>query len=616
MKKIYSFVLMAAMLLIGTNVKAATVVTEDNLQTLIDAAEDGAEFVINSTFETQKPLWLGNGKHIILTLNANYVYSGAKTVAIAVTHGTLEIRGTKKIQATSTVEDLIRVYGTTDELDAKNAENAYSRIILNHGAKLQSTKNVISVDVMRPGQGTLFGRSDADFDYTCVVNNNASKYGLANGVRIDVEGSIEAEKYGIKVNGMVRDPKEFGMEESKRQFTPFIYIHDNAIVTTNDANTNAVAAYSSGYARWRIEGECTGSTGLYAKSGDVEIVGGTIASNSSYNPPASTGSSGVQASGSAIVIESNDKYSGNISVTIAGDAHIEATTGYAIQETLINGTSDEGTKVENITVVSGEIVGGNKGAIIVTPETVTDSEAQVVILGGQISSTDEDGKPLQIEGSDASESAIINQLIPNGYNGDVPEPETSGQTTSLVIKTGYLITLNNEGLATFSAAEKTIIPSGLQVYKAQFNGFTENLELIEITDNAYLAAATGVIVYGTPNESYNMVIKNDASAPAVTENKLHAQSEWFSRNQSLDFYVLSGNMMYKYTGSTMPANKAYLQIDGGNATAPARIQMVFAETQDVENIEAGVKAEKFIENGQVLIKRGEKVYNVQGQIVK
>jgi hypothetical protein len=65
----------------------------------------------------------------------------------------------------------------------------------------------------------------------------------------------------------------------------------------------------------------------------------------------------------------------------------------------------------------------------------------------------------------------------------------------------------------------------------------------------------------------------------------------------------------------MKENKAYLQIN--TTGAPARIRLAFGQTTGVENVEAeAVKAEKFVENGQIFIRRGEAVYNLQGQIVK
>jgi hypothetical protein len=82
-------------------------------------------------------------------------------------------------------------------------------------------------------------------------------------------------------------------------------------------------------------------------------------------------------------------------------------------------------------------------------------------------------------------------------------------------------------------------------------------------------------------------------------------------------YVLKGENFLKYVGTEpLAANKAYIQLGSGSG-APQRIRMVVNHATGVENVEAEVKAEKFIENGQIFIRRGNEVYNLQGQkIVK
>ena len=124
---------------------------------------------------------------------------------------------------------------------------------------------------------------------------------------------------------------------------------------------------------------------------------------------------------------------------------------------------------------------------------------------------------------------------------------------------------------------------------------------------------------GTADLKYTFTYATTGKATiAENTNKLFAASTW-AYEENANVYVLVGNELYKYTGTTMKANKAYLKLDAPATSygAPKRIKMVFAETQDVENVEVeAIKAVKFIENGQVLIKRGENIYNVQGQIVK
>ena len=175
--------------------------------------------------------------------------------------------------------------------------------------------------------------------------------------------------------------------------------------------------------------------------------------------------------------------------------------------------------------------------------------------------------------------------------------------------TSYTVTPNSFGYASFSAAEATVIPTtGVTVYKGAING--EVLDLSPITD--YIPANTGVIVMGTAGQPYEFEVTSAAVA-ALSDNALKAYTDWASHSGTI--YVLKDEALYRYTGSDFPANKAYLQISSAN-NAPKRISMRFNSTTAIDNVEAGAQAEKFVEDGQVYIRRGNEVYNLQGQIVK
>ena len=172
----------------------------------------------------------------------------------------------------------------------------------------------------------------------------------------------------------------------------------------------------------------------------------------------------------------------------------------------------------------------------------------------------------------------------------------------------YSLTTNEYGWASYSndVDVKPSTPSGLIVYTGQFDG-VETLNLVSVD---YVKAGEGVIVYGEPNTTYYFAV--DAGESVYVNNALKPASAWASHTGTI--FCLKGDALYEYTGSDMPANKAYLQV--GGASAPRRISLRFNQEQGVENVKAGVKAEKFVENGQILIKRGENVFNLQGQIVK
>jgi hypothetical protein len=103
----------------------------------------------------------------------------------------------------------------------------------------------------------------------------------------------------------------------------------------------------------------------------------------------------------------------------------------------------------------------------------------------------------------------------------------------------------------------------------------------------------------------------------MTGKVLLPSSAWTAATENA--YFLVGNEFKKYTGTeAVPAGKAYLIYTAGGANpAPRRIVMRFNTTTAVENVEAeAVQPVKFIENGEIFIRRGNEVYNLQGQLVK
>lgn len=422
---------MAAALLIGTNAwgqfKIGTT-PYSNLQAAINAASAGAttEIDMTSSYSGNDVVWLGTAnvndpaKHIILNMNGfDYEYTGLKDIAIAITHGRLEIKSNSEstISTESAKQELVRMYGTYQEVDPKNS-TPFAHLYVGENVELiSSKKNVLSVDVMRPGQPALFSKTDSDIKYACDFfhyEKSTDGWGVANGVRIDVYGKITSEvKYGIKVNGCVRyvkdyvesgttfkthypvlnadyEPKYNGgakngnytITSANGEFAPYVYIAPSGQVSTSSSAEEAVAAYSSGFAHWRIEGYCGGSTGLYVKSGQVEVANALIESTNTTHKVPTGKSSGVDAGGSAIVVESNASYSGSISVTISGDTKVQATSGYAIEEKI---TTAPTTEVVGISLEGGTFQGGSAGAMIIEDETKT--EGKISVLGGTYDGT-------------------------------------------------------------------------------------------------------------------------------------------------------------------------------------------------------------------------------------
>lgn len=120
--------------------------------------------------------------------------------------------------------------------------------------------------------------------------------------------------------------------------------------------------------------------------------------------------------------------------------------------------------------------------------------------------------------------------------------------------------------------------------------------------------------------TFENVIVTTTTPQDVTHNgvTLHGTLSQVTINGSGKLYLTAGNNLMYYNGDkTINPFRAYFEVAGGASLAPkARIVAHENTTTDVEDVAAEVKAVKFVENGQILIKRGEAVYNLQGQVVK
>ena len=126
---------------------------------------------------------------------------------------------------------------------------------------------------------------------------------------------------------------------------PKITIHPSAIVEGGlnfDKKHNGIGVYAAGYAEWTISGEIFGATGVYVKDGIVTLIDANIYSiwTDTFAPAEAT-TSGAVSGGSGVVIESSSSYAGKTQVTVEGDTKIEGNTGYGIEQSITNGTSQQ-----------------------------------------------------------------------------------------------------------------------------------------------------------------------------------------------------------------------------------------------------------------------------------
>lgn len=119
------------------------------------------------------------------------------------------------------------------------------------------------------------------------------------------------------------------------------------------------------------------------------------------------------------------------------------------------------------------------------------------------------------------------------------------------------------GLGTFSAKAKFTLPEGLEAYYCKnYDASAGTIAVIAI--NGVVPAETGVLLKGTPGETYTLTGTNNEAA-TVTDNALVAVTEQTTIQQIDGFYTnfgLSGGTFKKVNtaGGTVGANRAYLHI--------------------------------------------------------
>ena len=186
--------------------------------------------------------------------------------------------------------------------------------------------------------------------------------------------------------------------------------------------------------------------------------------------------------------------------------------------------------------------------------------------------------------------------------------------------------------ATFAAPVAVKVPAGVTVYKAVYtkDGDDETLTLTNagsvIPDNVGVllstedASATYAFTLANSDEALDAESKFEGNslvgcAVRTDISSVAASNDIFCLRRS-DLFETSG--FFLYTGQYIPAGKAYLPIpkEGAAPSPSRRVRFVFDSTTSVENTADAVRATKFIEDGQLFIRRGDVVYTIQGTPVK
>lgn len=433
---------------------SGSITLSDNI-TLINTEDGDATTVIQLYFTPTlqtKTITLDINGHTLKSSAANNlfrIYNGALNVINSVPgEGAIENNKNDKDAASAFL-----LHGTIDKtVNTRTAavSELYTYLCIAEGVTVTSKGTTIQMDIRRPStrfdEKTNKGTEVYAKDY----------FGLANGIRVEVKGRLDAAKYGIKPNGYISypDPKYFDYFNNQKYkgvasnpitkeyfyganttvtmstgdsiYSPYIHIYPSAVITVPDGESKAAPVYCSGYARWLIEGNCAGSTGLYIKNGDVTLHNAVI--ESTWTDPAtlSTGkNSGIDGGGNAIVMESNKAYPGSSKITVVGDTKVstEAENGAALTEKVADNTQN--SNIESITINGGNFTGDN--AILISTKTIEDDDAEVKVNGitlvGDVVVGDDDGQ------------AAINSII-NSDAVHTTEVVNEDGSTTVVISEG------------------------------------------------------------------------------------------------------------------------------------------------------------------------------------
>ena len=571
MKKIYSIVLMATALFIGTNVKAATIsvgtadqlvqafadaVDEDVIQLSADITIPGYDGTSSRTVSKVKYYYYYNmpfitidGKKLTLDLNNFNIQDEAgkyRKIIFYLRKGELNLVGPGSIICDNNQSGVanndpsggypVYVSGNGDHTAAGAVDG--SKLIIGNGVKLVGNAAGAYIDGVTNAHQLsgayvdgMSGTAQQIVDEARKTNTKAPAAvkgtdGKAAAFHAYIEvmagAKIQGRKYGAQISGNVKSVPA----EGERDYIPTIYIHEGAEAYTLDGTQNySVGAYSAGFGHFIVEGNVHGASGIYAKGGIVDVTGNAVVSSDASTYQAAVGqNSGVGASGSAIIMDSNKAYAGAMEITVSGDAQVTGNGGFAVESTVTTATTNQ---VEGIALEGGNFTSGDQGGFDIAP-VIADVNAEIKIDGATfdnsdevaliLAATNEDHVVSQIEDAEgniiivvveSSETVVPNFNLNNLTDADKNkhiELTASEQTLNKDVEFAYLsLKKNADGDGSI-----VTIPAGktMKVGTIVIDGASQII--VEPGAKLVVTAADGIVA----KAASNIVIKTQEGNPA------------------------------------------------------------------------------------------------------
>lgn len=281
----------------------------ENLEDAIAASKSTDTITLTGNAALDETLNIN--KTVNINLN-NFTISSDEKVFL-VQGGSLNLSGTGKIKENNPNYGAIMVIGSEDQ----NKED-FSTISVGSGITLEGWSGVF------------------------ISQTNGKSYG----VLVNMNGKINAVNdkngdtgIGIYVNGNIKDNVN----------APVINLGNDAQI-----NSTGTGIYAAGYATYNINGAYISGveSGIGIKSGIFNILDATIMGTGNDETPTNGNNNGINASGVAIQIESNNGYKGDIEIDIKKGS-FKSKNSYVLYEYVVNNTS---TKVKAINISGGTFI--------------------------------------------------------------------------------------------------------------------------------------------------------------------------------------------------------------------------------------------------------------------
>lgn len=551
MRKIYSLVLMAAMLLIGTNVQALNVAKIGNTEyatlwsALVAAIESPNPTTIqliadapltigqSSDFSTasygvgkkalitnnSSRLWIGGGVNITLDLNG---YNVTNAPRINFANATFKITG--KGTYTAEVSQGLNLYGTFDE--TKHA-GEYTHLILDKDVTYNGPSGREQY-----GIGMMYAKAANDF-----TGNTSTDNSVGCGMLFDVYGTVfiadpvasngqmskvvtNPSKLHVHAGGKLEgssayeaiagdnNPTSGDSDDKAIRRAIYKWNEDNGKPGTDPHNNADNGLYCPAYMDYVIEGTVMGGNGIYVKGGNLTLNNATvIATAEAYGEPIDYGN-GTIGSGIAVIFDNNVSYAENMSLHVTGDTYVEATHGMAVLETTTSGENK--IEASDISIESGTFVGGTEeGCIVIKDEgLIDDMKVEQSISGGTYSDNGvlnymDNDNSIVVTAQKDGETVYVIATQPEGTTIVTDPNLNNAQATDIVkITQNGNTTLTNNVTCTYlsiSSAHTVTIPNGKTLTVGEI--VLDELAVIDVQAGGKLVVTgkNGIVAFAVSN---------------------------------------------------------------------------------------------------------------------